>query len=156
MCWWATLQFWFAGSFLAMVKVSLVATSEVSPLSLQCAKAPLYYCGGVAHQYLPQCDSSLGMMYGGIFLHCVQRIFSSSGGVLFLSFGHGLGAFLEFQWSLLLGCDGHLYRWVLSSQNNRFSSQILGWLLLSTCEGLFSVYFRGLPSVCGRGALLYV
>ena len=89
-----------------MVKVSLVATSEVSPLSLQCAKAPLYYCGGVAHQYLPQCDSSLGMMYGGIFLHCVQRIFSSSGGVLFLSFGHGLGAFLEFQWSLLLGCDG--------------------------------------------------
>ena len=37
---------------------------------------------------------------------------------------------------------------VLSSFGTRCSSQILAWLLLSTCEGLLSSYFRGLISMC--------
>ena len=110
-------------------------------------------CGGVAHQYLSQCDSILGMMCGDIILHSVQWLFSSGGGVLFLSCGSVLRAPPELQYFLLLGRDGGLCRGLCSSFDTRCSSQSLAWFLLSTCEGLLSIYFRGLPSICSRGEM---
>ena len=102
-------------------------------------------CGGVTHQHLPQCDSTLGKMCGDIISHCVQWLFSSGGGVLFLSCGSVLRAPPELQYFLLLGRDGGLCRGLCSSFDTRCSSQLLAWLLFSTCEGLLSIYFRGLP-----------
>ena len=63
----------------------------------------------VTHLYLPHSDSSLCMMSVHILSHC-RRWLLLSGRVLLLSCGCGLGASLSFQWSLLLGCDGGLFR----------------------------------------------
>jgi len=43
---------------------------------------------------------------------------------------------------------------VLSTFGTRGSSLILVGLLLSSCEGLHSTYFRELVSICGRRASL--
>ena len=48
------------------------------------------------------------------------------------------------------GCTGE----ILSNINFMVSPVILVELLLSNCEGLHSMYFRGLVSICGRGAPL--
>ena len=67
-------------------------------------------CGREAHQYLLQCDSTLGMMCGDIVSHCVQWLFSSGSGILFLSCGSVFRAPPELQYSFLLGCDRGLFR----------------------------------------------
>ena len=112
---------------------SSAAISEGSPLSLQCAGPP--YCDWGTHLYFPKCDSSLGMVSGGMVSPFCQWILLNSSGVLLFSCGCGLGAPLSFQWSLLLGCDGGLGRGCLSSFGTKYSSKILLWLLLSTYEG---------------------
>ena len=126
-----------------MVKGSLVAISEGSPLSLHCAGSSFLVVVGVAHLYLLQSDTSLGMTSRSqcIVSHCGQWFLSSSGRIPLLSCGSRLGASLELQWPLILGCDGGLCRGVLSSFGIRCSSPsgwflTLVWFLLSTCEGL--------------------
>lgn len=83
-------------------------------------------CGRVAHQYLPQCDSTRGMMCGDIVSHCVQWLFGVA--VEFLSCGSGLRAPPELQY--LPSCAWGLCRWFCSF-DTRCSSRILAWLLLS-------------------------
>ena len=85
---------------------SSAAISEGSPLSLQCAGPP--YCDWGTHLYFPKCDSSLGMVSGGMVSPFCQWILLNSSGVLLFSCGCGLRAPLEFQWPLLLGGDGWL------------------------------------------------
>ena len=65
LCWWATLWLWCAASFLVIVRDLLVEISVVSPFSLQCAGISfLFFFAGEAPVYLPQSDSSLGVMSG--------------------------------------------------------------------------------------------
>ena len=131
-----------------MVMVSLVAVSE-GVLSLQCAGASFLVVGRRSLLYLLQSDSSLGVISEGILSHHVWWLLSSKGGVLLLSCGSGLRVPLELQWSLLLGCDeGPLQGCLLFFWQGRYSSQILAWIILSTCEVLLRSYFRGLFSIC--------
>ena len=133
-----------------MVMVSLVAVSE-GVLSLQCVGASFLVVGGRSLLYLPQSDSSLGVISEGILSHHVWCLLSSKGGVLLLSCGSGLRVPLELQRSLLLGCDeGPLQGCLLFFWQGRYSSQILAWIILSTCEVLLRSHFRGLFSICGR------
>ena len=74
----------------------------------------LSFLVGGSHLYLSESDFSLGMVSGSILSHCGRWLFSSSGRVLPLSCGSGLCAPLYLQWSLLLGCDGGLFRGSLS------------------------------------------
>ena len=116
---------------------------------MQCAGASFLVVGRRSLLYLLQSDSSLGVISEGILSHHVWWLLSSKGGVLLLSCGSGLRVPLELQWSLLLGCDeGPLQGCLLFFWQGRYSSQILAWIILSTCEVLLRSYFRGLFSIC--------
>lgn len=79
-----------------MVRETLVAVSGGGPLVAICKG--LLSCLVGALLYLSQSDSFLGVISGGILSHCGRWLLLSSGRILLLSCGIGLGAPLEFQW----------------------------------------------------------
>ena len=101
-----------------MVSGSLVAISSVSPLSLQCSGASFHFWwGGLIYICCRVTPSRYAVW--GILYHCAWWLLLNSSGVLLLIVAVDLGL-LDLHWGLLLGCDGGLFRGVLSSLGTVF------------------------------------
>ena len=134
-----------------MVGGFLFVMSEGSPISLQCAGSSSLVVVGlicICHRVAPlsvQCPEASSLIVASGFSRVAaessSRIVAEDSGLLWSCSGSSSRVVM-----------GGLCRGVLFVA--RGSSLILAGLLLSSCEGLLSSYFRGLISMCGRGAHL--